>query len=190
MEVSVLTDMEGSSELPALFVGRFQPFHKGHLFMIKSILEDFNRLIIGIGSAQYTNTVRNPFSSEERLVMISTALEKEGIDSCDVVLIDDTNDHSIWVESVESVVPRFGVVFSNDPLTVSLFREKGYDVREPPLHKREEYSGTEVRERISTGKEWEELVPEVVAKYISEIGGVQRIAEISASEGSQGQEDH
>lgn len=184
-----MTDEEGGYELPALFVGRFQPFHKGHLFMIKRILEDFDRLIIGIGSAQYSNTVRNPFSSEERLVMISKALENEGVDSCDIVLIDDTNDHSIWVESVESVVPGFGVVFSNDPLTVSLFREKNHEVREPPLHKREEYSGTEIRERIGTGKDWEELVPEVVAEYILEIDGVKRIAEIFASKGSQGQQD-
>ena len=35
----------------ALIVGRFQPFHKGHLFLIKKALEKANKTIIGIGSS-------------------------------------------------------------------------------------------------------------------------------------------
>ncbi len=182
-----MSDKEGILEPPALFIGRFQPFHKGHLFMISRILGDFNRLIIGVGSAQYSNAPRNPFTYEERRVMIVRSLEQEGIESFEVVRIDDTNDHSIWVSHVESVVPEFGVVFSNDPVTVQLFRERGYDVREPPLHRREDYSGTEVRERMASEKDWENLVPEAVVEFIHEIDGAQRVREIVSSKGSQGQ---
>lgn len=181
-----MTDTEGSSELPALFIGRFQPFHKGHLYMIEKILQDFDRLIIGIGSAQYNNTLRNPFTSEERRTMIDRALAEEGIGSYEVVTIDDTNDHAIWVSSVETIVPEFGLVFSNDPVTLRLFREKDHKVKEPPLHRREMFSGTEVRERMVAGKDWEELVPPVVVDYIKKIDGVQRMNRIS-SKGSQGQ---
>ena len=35
-----------------LYVGRFQPFHLGHLGAVKSILEDVEELVIVIGSAQ------------------------------------------------------------------------------------------------------------------------------------------
>lgn len=155
--------------------------------MIKKILEAHERLIIGIGSAQYSNAPRNPFNYEERRSMIGRALEEEGIESWEIVAIDDTNDHAIWVSFVETVVPEFGVVFSNDPVTLQLFREKDYEVREPPLHNREMFSGTEVRERIVAGKNWEELVPTVVADYIKEIDGVQRMSDILASKGTQGQ---
>ena len=181
-----MTEMEGSPELPALFIGRFQPFHKGHLFMIKSILDSHARIIIGIGSAQYSNTLRNPFTSNERLTMIDMALKEESIDSYEVIGIDDTNNHAIWVSHVESLVPDFAFVFSNDPVTLRLFREKNHKAREPPLHRREMYSGTEVRRRMMAGENWEELVPPVVADYIKKIEGVQRIREIH-SKGSQSQ---
>ncbi len=145
--------------------------------MIRRILKDFDELIIGIGSAQYSHTSTNPFTSGERRTMIDRALEKEGIESCEIVAIDDTNDHDTWVRYVRSVVPGFSVVFSNDPLTIRLFREKGYDVREPPLHRREEYSGTEVRRRMAGGGDWQSLLPEVVVDYLREIGGVDRVIE-------------
>jgi nicotinamide-nucleotide adenylyltransferase len=172
-----LTEKDGSAELPALFVGRFQPFHNGHLFMTKKILEDHDKLIIGVGSAQYSHTRSNPFSYKERLAMISQALEHEGLDRCSVLPIDDVNDHETWVSFVESVVPPFGVVFSNDSLTVGLFRDRGHDVREPPLHDRGNLSGTEVRERMVSERDWESLVPKVVVEIIREIDGVRRVKE-------------
>ncbi len=152
--------------------------------MITGILEDFDRLTIGVGSAQFSNTPKNPFTYEERRTMIIKSLEREDIESYEVVRIDDTNDHSIWVSHVESIIPEFGVVFSNDPVTVQLFREKGYDVREPPLHRREDYSGTEVRKRMVDEKDWESLVPEATAEFIREIGGARRVREIASSKRS------
>jgi nicotinamide-nucleotide adenylyltransferase len=39
-----------------LLIGRFQPFHKGHLQVVKTIARDCDDIIIGIGSAQYSHT--------------------------------------------------------------------------------------------------------------------------------------
>jgi nicotinamide-nucleotide adenylyltransferase len=185
-----LTAKEGSSELPALFVGRFQPFHNGHLFMTRRILEEHDQLIIGVGSAQYSNTKENPFSFDERSEMIGRALVEEGIIQCETLPIEDVHNHATWVSFVESVVPKFGVVFSNDPLTVKLFQEKGYEVREPSLHDRENLSGTEVRERMASGEDWEDLVPRTVAEFVREIGGIERVRQLGISEGSHGQEGY
>ncbi len=55
-------------------------------------------------------------------------------------------------------------------------------MRNSPLYNRAEYSGTEVRNRIREGKEWEHLVPDAVAKVIREVGGVNRITEIGESD--------
>jgi nicotinamide-nucleotide adenylyltransferase len=190
MEAFLLTEKEGSSELPALFVGRFQPFHNGHLFMTRRILEEHDQLIIGVGSAQYSNTKENPFSFEERSEMISRALMDGEIDQCEILPVEDVHNHATWVSFVESVVPKFGVVFSNDPLTIKLFQEKGYEVREPSLHDRENLSGTEARERMASGEDWEDLVPRTVAEFIREIGGIERVRQLGISEGSQGQEGY
>jgi nicotinamide-nucleotide adenylyltransferase len=105
----------------------------------------------------------------------------------EIVRVDDVGDHSKWLSSVVSKVPPFETVYSNDALTVHLFREAGYAVRELPLHKRTEYAGTEVRRRMRDGEEWHSLVPDSVATVLEEIDAVARLRKIG-SEGSHHQE--
>jgi nicotinamide-nucleotide adenylyltransferase len=57
-----------------LYVGRFQPFHLGHLEAIENVLKEAEELVIVIGSAQYSHNINNPFTAGERLVMIRRAL--------------------------------------------------------------------------------------------------------------------
>ena len=54
-----------------LFVGRFQPFHDAHLQIIQNALKEVEKLIIGVGSSQYSETAENPFTYEERKEMIT-----------------------------------------------------------------------------------------------------------------------
>jgi len=44
-----------------LIIGRFQPFHKGHLHAIEHALKEVDELIIAVGSSQYVNTEDNPW---------------------------------------------------------------------------------------------------------------------------------
>ena len=62
----------------ALFVGRFQPFHNGHIHAIGEILEESDELIIVVGSAQMSHEPDNPFTAGERLEMIRLA-DRRGI---------------------------------------------------------------------------------------------------------------
>ncbi|HKZ99867.1 MAG TPA: nicotinamide-nucleotide adenylyltransferase, partial [Thermoplasmata archaeon] len=150
----------------AFFMGRFQPFHKGHLAMVKRILETNDEIIVGIGSAQYSHTGENPFTAGERYEMIKRALDAEGIHNYHLVPIPDTHVHSIWVSHIRSLVPHFDVVYSNSDLVVRLFGEHGVKVLSPPLVDRERLSGTVLRQRMLKGGEWEPLVPPAVAAYI------------------------
>lgn len=161
----------------AFFIGRFQPFHNGHLAMVRRILESNDEIILAIGSAQYSHTGENPFTAGERYEMIKRALDAEGISNYHIVPIPDTHVHSIWVSHIRSLVPHFDVVYSNSDLVVRLFREHGVTVLSPPLVDREKLSGTELRARILRNGEWESLVPSAVAAYIKEIHGVERIRE-------------
>ncbi|RMF91195.1 MAG: nicotinamide-nucleotide adenylyltransferase, partial [Methanobacteriota archaeon] len=61
--------------MKALFIGRFQPLHKGHMMIIKRILEETDALSIVIGSSQHAGTPENPFSADEREEMLRRALE-------------------------------------------------------------------------------------------------------------------
>ena len=65
--------------ISSLYIGRFQPFHFGHLSVVKKIIEKGEFLIIGIGSAEDNFLPENPFTASERWEMITLALDFEGI---------------------------------------------------------------------------------------------------------------
>jgi nicotinamide-nucleotide adenylyltransferase len=167
-----------------LFVGRFQPFHLGHLNAIKDILKEVEELVIVIGGAQYSHNINNPFTAGERLIMVRNALEKAGIDYSRVwvVPVPDVHLHMMWVSAVEGYAPPFDVVYSNEPLTRRLFIEAGYKVKAVRFHERKLYSSTEIRERMLKGESWEKLVPKGVAAFIKEIDGVNRLRDLNKSD--------
>lgn len=167
-----------------LFVGRFQPLHKGHLKAMKDILKKIDELIIVVGSAQYSHTIENPFTSGERIVMIRRALTEEGVDSSQywIIPVPDMHIHMIWVAEVIGYTPKFDTVYTNEALTRRLFIESGFRVKPVPFHQREEYSSTEIRERILGKKNWEELVPETVAQFIKEIDGTERLHDLAKTD--------
>jgi len=167
-----------------VFVGRFQPFHNGHLKAVEGILRRVDELVIVVGSSQYSHGVNNPFTSGERITMIRRALEEEGIQPSRywIVPVPDTHVHMIWVSQVVGYTPKFDVVYTNEPLTRRLFVERGFKVEPVPFHEREIYSATEIRKRILDGENWEELVPRGVAQVIKEIGGVERLRDLTKTD--------
>jgi nicotinamide-nucleotide adenylyltransferase len=167
-----------------LFVGRFQPFHLGHLGAIKDVLSEVDEIVIVIGSAQHSHTVNNPFTAGERLVMVRRALEEARIDFSRVwiVPVPDVHLHMMWVSSVEGYTPKFDVAYSNEPLSRRLLMEAGYKVKAIRFHERKLYSSTEIRERMLKGESWEKLVPKSVAAFIKEVDGVNRLRDLTKSD--------
>ena len=167
-----------------LYVGRFQPFHMGHLDAIRSVLENVDELVIVIGSAQYSHNVNNPFTAGERLVMIRRALQEAGVDYSRlwIVPVPDAHLHMLWVSALEGYTPKFNVVFSNEPLTRRLFMEKGYPVKNIRFFERKNYNSTLVREKMLTDESWASLVPTSVAQFIKEIDGVNRLRDLTRTD--------
>ncbi|QLE78888.1 bifunctional nicotinamide-nucleotide adenylyltransferase/Nudix hydroxylase [Francisella sp. Scap27] len=64
----------------AVFVGRFQPFHKGHLHNVIEALNVSEKLLIIIGSSFNSPNIKNPFSFEQRKKMIKEDLKYSSID--------------------------------------------------------------------------------------------------------------
>lgn len=167
----------------SLIVGRFQPFHLGHLEIIKEILKSESSIIIGIGSAQYSHTSKDPFTAGERHLMISSSLEANGIFNYYLVPIEDVNSNPLWVAHVEALTPKFESVYTNNPLVSRLFYEAGYKVKSVPMINRKDWSGTKIREKILTGDDWRKDVPTEVSKIIDEIDGVNRIRDLAKTDG-------
>ncbi len=134
-------------------------------------------LYVVVGSAQRSHERDNPFTSGERITMIKSALDGNGVDPAKwmAIPIADADSHSLWVSTVKSMVPKFDLVFTNDALTFSLFKEEGIGVAAVPYLDRKKYSATNVRDRILERKDWEDLVPPQVAKHVKRFGGVERV---------------
>jgi nicotinamide-nucleotide adenylyltransferase len=164
-----------------LFVGRFQPLHNGHVFAIKYALKECDFLYIGLGSADKSHEERNPFTAAERIAMIKATLEGKNVDpkTWMIIPLPDTASHYLWTKMVKMLVPEFDVVFSNDELTSRLFEEEGVVTIEVPLQKREKLAATEIRNKILTGKPWEDLVPKPVTEIVKKIKGEERIRKIN-----------
>jgi nicotinamide-nucleotide adenylyltransferase len=167
-----------------LYVGRFQPFHIGHLDAIKYVLKKVDELVVVIGSAQYSHTSYNPFTAGERLTMVHQALVEAGVDSSKywIVPVPDVHLHMLWVSAVEGYTPKFSVVYTNEPLTRRLFMEAGYKVNDLPLFDRKVYMSTLVREKIVKDESWTALVPKAVADFIKEIDGVNRLRDLARTD--------
>jgi nicotinamide-nucleotide adenylyltransferase len=167
-----------------LYVGRFQPFHLGHLEAIRIVLKSIDELVIVIGSAQYSHNANNPFTAGERLVMVRHALQEAGVTYSRlwIVPVPNVHLHMLWVSALEGYTPKFNVVFSNEPLTRRLFMEKGYKVKNIRFIQRKDYNSTLVREKMLKDESWTKLVPKSVAQFISEIDGVNRLRDLAGTD--------
>lgn len=164
-----------------LYLGRFQPYHLGHHQVLEQISKEVDEIIVGIGSAQKSHEIENPFTAGERVLMVSGALEEFGIKHY-VVPIEDIQRNSLWVSHVKSMVPPFDTAYTNNPLVIELLSEAGIVVKQSPLFKRNSYSGTEIRRRMLRGEKWEHFVPEKVVNIIREIDGVKRLKTVAKSD--------
>ncbi|RLG84918.1 MAG: nicotinamide-nucleotide adenylyltransferase [Thermoprotei archaeon] len=171
-----------SDRVRGVYPGRFQPMHKGHLQVIRWALQNVDELIIVIGTAQESHTIANPFTAGERMVMIREALRESGIDLSRVYIVPvpDILLNAVWVHYLRLYVPSFRYGIARNPLVVRLFKEAGYEVLVPPPYDRERYSSTRIRRLMIQGDDtWRELVPPAVARVIDEIGGVERLREVT-----------
>ena len=163
------------------YIGRFQPFHNGHHNMVKEIAEDVDELVLGIGSAGDSHSKHDPFTAGERIMMVTKSLVDVDLVTY-AVPIEDLERNSVWVSHVQSMSPDFDVAYSNNPLVIQLFDEAGVEVRQSPMFNRGVLEGTEVRERMIKGENWEPLVPDPVVEVVDEIGGIERIQRVSETD--------
>lgn len=167
-----------------LYPGRFQPFHKGHLLVVEKLLEEFDEVVIAIGSAQEGFTCNNPFTAGERIEMIDSVLRSKGVsrDRYWLIPVPDIHMPPAWTAYVLSMIPRVDAVVSGNPHVVKIYEWFGFKTIRLELFSPGEYNGTSIRRRICYGEEWEHLVPEQVVKYIKSVNGVERIREVCRCE--------
>ena len=161
--------------MDGLLIGRFQPFHLGHLDAVLFGLARAENLFIGIGSSNKFNEKKNPFSTEERREMIVSSIEPSMIDQIKIFDIPDVGDHEKWTFEIDKIVPKYDVVFTNDDFTKTLFEKRQINIIQVVLKDREKFSGTIVRELITDDKNWQDLVPDGTRKVLDKINAKERL---------------
>ncbi|MFW9948572.1 MAG: nicotinamide-nucleotide adenylyltransferase, partial [Candidatus Thorarchaeota archaeon] len=150
LDINKVKKKDSKKEI-ALFVGRFQPLHHGHIYILTKILKQYKKLKIGIGSSQLSKIKSNPFTYKERLNFISSALNKRGInpDRVEIFPIPDIFNANRWVDHVISIVGEFDTIFSNSDWVRQLFQNKGITVGQKIEIFKKKYNGSNVRKLIS-----------------------------------------
>jgi len=164
----------------ALFIGRFQPFHLGHLSVIQEISPKYEKIIVAIGSAEENYLPNNPFTAGERFEMIRATLKAENFDLAKIAImpVRNINNYALWVRHVELILPRFDVVYTGSSIVKRLFENDGkYEIQK--VSKKINLNATTVRQQILNSEKWENLVHPVVFEYIESINGEKRIFEIN-----------
>ena len=149
-----------------LLIGRFQPFHLGHLEALQFALSKVDKLWVGLGSSNKPVQKNNPFSAEERKQMILSSIDNTMKEKISIYFIPDLDNHVKWIEKIDTIVPTFDIIFSNDELTKHLYSKRNVQVIAIPFLNRNVLSGTNIRDLIISDQKWDNLVPQGTRNFL------------------------
>lgn len=161
--------------MDGLLVGRFQPFHLGHVAAVRYALAHCDSLWLCIGSSNATPDAHNPFSADERQEMIESSLLGDILARIRTYPIPDYDDHKKWAEAIDSTVPAYGIVFTNDAPTFEMFADLGYRVSGIEFENRSSLEGVRIRTAIASGGDLARLVPDGTLRVLERIGAKRRL---------------
>jgi bifunctional NMN adenylyltransferase/nudix hydrolase len=90
-----------------VFIGRFQPLHHGHLAILRAALTRADRVVVLVGSANLARSPRNPFTYDERRLMIEAAVAELGVGPDRVIVRpapDVPYNDQAWIAGTQRVV--------------------------------------------------------------------------------------
>ena len=166
--------------------GRFQPFHNGHLEYMRGAAERCEELFVGITNPdpervkpEASDPLRhlpesNPWTYAERLLMVKAAAGDLGLELERVHVIPfPVNEPELWGAYVPAGVTQYLRLFSDwGGEKLDRLRAAGYEVVVLDEGADKEVSGSDVREALRSGGEWEAFVPAGVATVIRSLVSV------------------
>lgn len=88
----------------AVLIGRFQPFHNGHLALLRQALHAAQHVVVVLGSAWQARSPKNPFTWQERAQLILGSLHADEAARVHCVPVRDYYDEPRWVQAVQAAV--------------------------------------------------------------------------------------
>lgn len=148
-------------------IGRFQPFHNGHDYLVKKSLRIVDKLIIGIGSSNIKNN-NNPLSYSQRKEILAAYIEKEKLESkiIKIISLPDCPDDNDWFDSTIKKTGKIDLVIGNNDWVNGIFEKKKIKILRVAYYKRFIFEGEKIRKLISENQQWENRVPGFLVQKI------------------------
>jgi len=144
-----------------LVIGRFQPFHKGHAYLIEKSLEFAEKIVIGIGSSNISDH-NNPLTYQQRKKLVDLFITHQHIQNkvLKVVPLPDIPDDDMWFRETRKTVGKFDVVIGNNDWVNGIFQRFEIPVIPVEHYQRFLYEGYKIRALMRNNIPWEERVPD------------------------------
>jgi len=166
-----------------LYVGRFQPFHLGHVAAMDFALGFVPELIVGIASIESNLTWKDPFSCRERIEMIWDSLGAKYRDLCLILPVPNQTNNILWLQYVLQYLPRFEMAFTNNPVQTIIMQNAEIPVEAVDFTRRNELRGSLIRELIaSRDRRWLDRVPVGTRTVLLEVGAEERLCSLQSME--------
>jgi nicotinamide-nucleotide adenylyltransferase len=167
-----------------LMMGRFQPFHLGHLDLVTQILDECDEVIIAITSSQFNYLEKDPFTAGERIEMIHNSLKDTSLDLNKIFVVSLENQFNIatWASYLKSALPIFDKVYSGNDYVLMLLSDSGINVVKPAFLDRTRFNATKIRRMIIMDENWKDLVPNAVYDLLTKINAKNRLTVISQTD--------
>ncbi|WP_159910845.1 bifunctional nicotinamide-nucleotide adenylyltransferase/Nudix hydroxylase [Pantoea sp. 18069] len=88
----------------AVLIGRFQPWHNGHMALLQAALQQAQQVVVVLGSAHQARSPKNPFTWQERAAMVQAALSPAERARVHCIPVRDHYNEARWVEAVRAGV--------------------------------------------------------------------------------------
>ncbi|PJI86382.1 bifunctional NMN adenylyltransferase/nudix hydrolase [Yoonia maricola] len=151
----------------AVFIGRFQPFHAGHLAVVQNALTQTDSILMLVGSAYRPRSWKNPFTYNERAQFIRTGTADADKPVTTLPLVDTLYNDRAWTVNVRTAVTLHMRKAGLDPDTTQIVLT-GFDKdkssryltwfptwdmlpADPHLHEGVVVSATDVRQALFFG---------------------------------------
>lgn len=136
----------------AVFLWRFQPFHIGHMSIVEKIFQnDFEKLLLIIGSSDKSWTDENPWTLQEREEIIRASIPLELQEKIDIIGLDDVPDDDVWCENLKQLFSEEVILFTGNEWVRDICERQGIttDWITPTI----DISATKIREMIKRGED-------------------------------------
>ena len=150
-----------------LVIGRFQPFHKGHEFLLNESLKLCDKIIIGIGSSNKNND-DNPWSASERKKILEKFIEENGYQDriVKIVKLYDDPDDNIWFRNLYKKTGPFDVTIGNNDWNNGIIEGHGIPAIKHGFSNRHIWEGIQIRDLMRGKKSWKDRVPSYLVPLV------------------------